>query len=169
VRLRQRASALAAIVTRKAREWFWVVRLLVGLLIAFCTLACGAFSSVLIFAPPPKNPPLARCFGIVMVLVCIWVLSLGFRLITNRPNYGGLLSPLLLRLVAVYMVATPIFLIVTGRDTSWSLLQQLQAALSILGSAGIWRLVAWRKVMVQGVRSNISFEADGYAAAQFKR
>lgn len=130
---------------RKARKWHWLIRLPVGLLLAFCALACGAFSSVLIFAPPPKNPPLARCFGIVMVLVCIWVLSLGFRLITNRPNYGGLLSPLVLRLVAVYMAAMPMFFIVTGRDTSWSLLQHLQAWFSILGSAGMWKLAAWRK------------------------
>jgi hypothetical protein len=131
--------------SRKAREWHWLIRLPVGLVLAFCALACGAFSSVLIFAPPPKNPLLARCFGVAMVLVCMWVLSLGFRLITNRPDYGGLLSPLLLRLVAVYMAAMPIFLIVTGRDASWSLLQQLQAGLSILGSAGMWRLAAWRK------------------------
>jgi hypothetical protein len=129
----------------KAREWHWLIRLPVGLLLSFCALACGAFSSVLIFAPPPKNPPLAQCFGVMMVLVCMWVLSLEFRLITNRPNYGGLLSPLLLRLVAVYMAAMPILLIATGNDVSWSFLQQLQAGLSILGSAGMWRLAAWRK------------------------
>jgi len=131
--------------TERAREWHWLIRISVGLLLAFCALACGAFSSVLIFAPPPKNPPLARCFGVAMVLVCIWALSLGLRLIVNRPNYGGLLSPFVLRLVAVYMAALPIFLIVTGHNASWSLLQHLQASLFILGSAGIWRLAAWRR------------------------
>lgn len=130
---------------QKTREWHWLIRVPVGVALAFCALACGAFSSVLILAPPPENPPLARCAGIVMVMVCIWVLSLGFRLVANRPNYGGLLSPLLLRLVAVYMAAMPIFLIVTGRAASWSVFQQLQAGLFLVGSIAMWRLAAWRK------------------------
>ena len=131
--------------SRKTREWHWLIRVPAGLLLALCAVACGAFSSVLIFAPPPANPLLARCLGVIMVIVCMWTLSLGFRLIINRPNYGGLLSPFVLRLVAIYMAAMPIFLIATGRAASWSLLQQLQAGLFIFGSPGMWRLAAWRK------------------------
>ena len=76
---------------RKAREWHWLIRLPVGLVLAFCALACGAFSSVLVFAPPPKNPPLARCFGVVMVLVCMWVLRQRFsgaEIVTGEGRGG---------------------------------------------------------------------------------
>jgi hypothetical protein len=128
------------------REWRWLVRLPVGVLLAFCAVAVGAFSSTLIFAPPSKNPFVARCVGALMVLLCIWVLSLAYRLITNRPNHGGLLSPFVLKLVALYMFTVPVFLIVTGRSSSWSLLQCLHAALSITGAIGLWLVAWWRKL-----------------------
>jgi hypothetical protein len=73
------------------------------------------------------------------------VFSLALRLLFNWPNQGGLLSPLVLRLIAVYLFAMPVFLIVTGRSTSWGILRYLQAGLFVLASLGLWRLAAWRK------------------------
>ena len=80
-----------------------------------------------------------------MTLLCIWVLSLAFRLLLNRPDRGGLLSPLVLQLIAVYLVAMPTFLLVTGRAASWGLQQYLQAGLFVFGAFGLWRLAAARK------------------------
>jgi len=126
-------------------EWHWAIRIPVGILLGFCAIACAAFSSVLVFDPPPKSPASARLAGMAMILVCAWVATLGWRLIVNRPNYGGLLSPFVLRVVAVYMAAVPAFLLVTGSAASWSVPRYLQASAYFLGAIALWRIAAWRK------------------------
>jgi drug/metabolite transporter (DMT)-like permease len=123
----------------------WSLRLVFGLFFILCALACLVGSCVLIFDPQSHNPLLAQISGIVMALLSVWVLSVAIRLLRNRPNRGGLLSPLTLRLVAIYMAAMPTFLLVTGRSSSWTLLQYLQAGIFIFGAFGIWRLAAWRQ------------------------
>ena len=80
-----------------------------------------------------------------MSLVCLWLASVAIRLMLNKSSYGGLLSPLVLRLVAIYFVAFPIFLMVTGRSADWPFWRYLQAVSFIVGGAAIWRIAAWRK------------------------
>lgn len=130
---------------QRDREWHWAIRIPVGILLGLCAIACAAFSSVLVFDPPPKSPAMARFVGMAMILVCAWIGTLGWRLVANRPDYGGLLSPFVLRVVAVYAAAMPAFLIVTGNAASWSLPQYLQASAYFLGAIGLWRIAAWRK------------------------
>lgn len=127
------------------KGWHWLIRIPVGLLIGLLSIACAAFSTVLVFAPPPRNPLLAQCIGALMIMTCLWTTSLGIRLIANRPDHGGLLSPFALRLVAVYMLAVPTFILVTERHGSWSPIQYLQAGAYIMGSFGVWRIAAWRE------------------------
>ena len=127
------------------RSLHWSLRLVFGSLFAFFALACLFGSCILIFDPQSHNPLVAQIGGIVMALLSVWVLSVAIRLLFNRPNRGGLLSPLTLRLVAVYMAAMPTFLLITGRSNSWTLLQYLQAGIFIFGAFGIWRLAAWRQ------------------------
>jgi hypothetical protein len=77
-----------------------------------------------------------------MALASAWILSISYRLLTNQPSYGGLLSPLTLRLVAIYMAAMPI---VTGRTADWGWPRYLQAAMFIFSAVVLWRLAAWRQ------------------------
>jgi hypothetical protein len=121
------------------------LRLLLGLFFSCCALICFVGSSILIVDPQSENPLVAQICGVVMALTCVWVLSIAIRLMFNRPNQGGLLSPLTLRLVAVYMAALPTFMLITGRSSSWTFLQYFQAAMFIFGAFGLWRLASWRK------------------------
>ena len=129
----------------QARPWHWLIRLPIGSFIFLCAVACLVGSLVLVLAPPIKNPPLAVAAGIVIGWLSLWIASIGIRLIFNMSTYGGLLSPLVLRLVAIYCAAFPLFLLITGKSSTWSTGQYLQAAAYIFGAFGLWRLAAWRK------------------------
>ncbi|MCR6663805.1 MAG: hypothetical protein NVV60_11855 [Luteimonas sp.] len=127
------------------RPLHWSLRLVSGLFFLLSGFVCLAGSAILILDPQSQNPLVAQATGVVMALLSVWVLAVAIRLLLNRPNRGGLLSPLTLRLMAIYMVAMPTFLLVTGRSSSWSLMQYLQAGIFIFGAFGIWRLAAWRQ------------------------
>ena len=115
------------------------------MLLLFGIAICLLGSATLIFDPRSENPLTAQVIGAVMSLICLWLASVAIRLIFNMKSYGGLLSPLVLRLVAIYAVAFPIFLIVTGRSTDWPFLRYVLAASYIFGGIGLWRLAARRK------------------------
>ncbi|HEY0229853.1 MAG TPA: hypothetical protein VGC55_01260 [Dokdonella sp.] len=124
----------------------WAVRLPIASFIGFCAIAIGAFSTVLIVDPPPRAPLAARLVGVSFVMICLWILSLALRLAFDRPRAdGGLVPALLLRLIAIYMIVVPVFLIITGRAASWSPVQYLQAAIFVFGSFGMWRIAARRR------------------------
>ena len=123
----------------------WTIRLVLGLFFALCAIFCFAVSWIPILDPQSDNPSANRLIGVVMAFLSLWVFSLAIRLLLNRPNLGGLLSPFVLRLIAVYLVAMPIFLLVTGRASSWTIWQYLQAILFISGGFGLWHTAAWRK------------------------
>ena len=81
--------------------------------------AVGAF--ILISDPQTKNPLVAQAFGVVMGLLAICVFSFAFRVLFNRQRRGGgRFSPTLLRLFAIFFVAMPTFMVVTGRSASWT-------------------------------------------------
>jgi hypothetical protein len=123
----------------------WLLRLVFGLFVTLCSLICLIGSCTLILDPQSANPLVAQTAGIVMALICIWLLSIGMRLFFNRHNHGGLLSPLVLRLVAIYMVAMPLFIIVTGRASTWNAVEYIQALFFLIGATCLWRLASWRK------------------------
>ena len=127
------------------RSMHWSLRLALSLAFAVGALACLLGACILIFDPRSENPWVARTAGLAMAFVSAWVLSVAYRLLLNRPKYGGLLAPLTLRLVATYMAAMPTFMLVTGRTIDWTWPRYLQAAVFIFGAIGIWRLAAWRQ------------------------
>lgn len=128
---------------RKPMHWF--LRVVSGLFVAFCSLVCLIGSFILILDPQSSNPLVAQTAGVVMALLCIWLLSIGIRLLFNKPNHGGLFSPLVLRLVAIYMAAMPIFIIVTGKASTWNVIQHFQGIFSIVCAPFVWRLASLRK------------------------
>ena len=114
--------------------------------VGFVALFFFAVSLIpLLLDPRPDGAGLGRIGGAVLACASIWVFSVALRLLFNRPDHGGLLPPWFLRLFAVYLVALPIFIALTGRDSSWSLLQYGQAVLSVFAGVGYWGLAAWRK------------------------
>ena len=121
-----------------------LLRIATGVSIGLVALFCFAVSLIPMLLEP-RGPGHGWFSGAVLACASIWVLSLMLRLIFNRPNHGGLLPPWFLRLFAVYLVAFPIFIVLTGRDASWSLWQYAQAALAILSGFGYWGIAAWRK------------------------
>jgi hypothetical protein len=127
------------------RPLHWTIRLVLGLFFAFCALFCFAVSWIPILDPQSDSPSVNRLIGVVMAFLSLWVFSLAMRLLLNRPNLGGLLSPFVLRLISVYLVAMPIFLLVTGRTSSWAWWQYLQAVLFVFSGLGLWLTAAWRK------------------------
>ncbi|MGO4551876.1 hypothetical protein AB4059_12320 [Lysobacter sp. 2RAF19] len=128
------------------RPWPWPIRVLAGLFVAFVALCCLVVSSIPLYLDPqPDGAGLGRFGGTVLALVSLWVLSLALRLIFNRPDHGGLLPPWFFRLFAVYLVAFPIFIVLTGRDAGWSIGQYVQAGCAVFTGVGYWGLAAWRK------------------------
>ena len=130
---------------KRRKPMHWLLRVVSGLLVAFCSLICIIGSFILILDPQSPNPLVAQTAGVVMALLCIWLLSIGARLLFNKPNRGGLFSPLVLRLVAIYMVAMPIFIIVTGNANTWNVIQRFQGIFSIVCAPAVWRLASLRK------------------------
>jgi hypothetical protein len=130
---------------KRGKPMLWLLRVVSGLLVAFCSLICIIGSFILILDPQSPNPLVAQTAGVVMALLCIWLLSIGVRLLFNKPNRGGLFSPLVLRLVAIYMVAMPIFIIVTGKANTWNVIQHFQGIFSIVCAPAVWRLASLRK------------------------
>jgi len=127
------------------RTWHWLIRLPIAIFLLLCVAVCLAGSATLILDPRSKNPLVAQTAGIVMSLVCLWLASVAIRLMLNRPSYGGLLSPLVLRLAGTYAIAFPIFLMITGHSADWPFWRYLQAVSFIVGGAAMWRIAAWRK------------------------
>ena len=80
-----------------------------------------------------------------MSFICLWLASAAIRLMLNKPNHSGLLSPLVLRLVAIYLVALPIFLMVTGGSSDWPYWRYLQAVSFIASGIALWRTAVRRE------------------------
>jgi len=133
--------------TSEVRQWHPLIRTSAGVFVASLAAASAVFSSVLIVDPQTANPTIARLVGIAMVLVSLWLISTGLRLIANRPDHGGLLSPLVLRLVSAYMILFPPFAIaVSFKNSEWSMLQNAQAFIYLLGGIGLWKLASSRSL-----------------------
>lgn len=117
----------------------------IAIFLLLCVAVCLVGSATLILDPRSKNPLVAQVAGAVMSFICLWLATIAIRLMFNKPSYAGLLSPLVLKLVSIYLVAFPIFLMVTGRSADWPFWRYLQAVSFIVGGVAVWRIAAWRQ------------------------
>jgi hypothetical protein len=80
----------------------------VGLILAAFVLLCLAGSIILIVAPSENSPVAQITFGTGMVLVCLWLLSLCYRMVLGKKVRGGLFGPIALRIIAWVSLLLPV-------------------------------------------------------------
>ena len=128
------------------RTMRWGVRAALGLLLILVSFPLLNLAGLLAFAFPffISTTFLTRCLETAIFFLCLCGLSLGGRLMEPIPNQTGLLSPFALRFGALVMATPPIIIIMTGRSSSWSPLQYVQACLFVLAATGML-VAAWHK------------------------
>jgi len=121
------------------------VQIPIGLALGLLTLALGFAATVgLLFAPNQKAPILAIVVGLVLLLVCLWVLEKCFRLVTGRKNRGGLMSPAALRVISVFFLVFPAAGLFTGYYRQMGALAVFQAVMYFFAFLGL-RKLAWKR------------------------
>jgi hypothetical protein len=89
-----------------------------GIGLGLFTLFCAFATVDVLLLPGKKSDRPSPIFAVVVVLVlllaCLWVLEKCFRLVTGRKKRGGLLSPTVLRIVAVFLLIMPVAGLFTG-------------------------------------------------------
>jgi hypothetical protein len=90
------------------------VQVPIGLTLGLVTLLCGFASLSLLLVPPEKNPGFGVAVGLVLFLVCLWVLEKCLRLLTGHKNQGGLMAPRTLRIVSLLFLVLPVAALCTG-------------------------------------------------------
>jgi hypothetical protein len=121
-----------------------IVLALLGVSIAAIGLAVGLFSLTLFLDPQPKRPLLQHAIGVVIVLVCAWVLSLAWRLLTDRPHRGGLMGPTALRISGVLFLIMPIGGLLDGYYLRWGSVAIAQGIASMSTGLGLFVLAERR-------------------------
>lgn len=104
----------------------------------------------LLFAPNEKAPILAIVVGLVLLLICIWVLEKCFRLVTGRKNRGGLMSPTALRVLSVFFLLLPVAGLFTGYYRQMGSVAVFQAIMYFSAFLGLRKLAWKREVMAAG-------------------
>lgn len=118
-----------------------------GIVLALFTLLCGfALLSLLLtryrYSP---SPFLLVAVAVFLLLLCGWILTKCFRLITGRKKQGGLLGPNALRATAWVMLILPIVALFTGYYKEIGTLGVLQAVAYFLGFLGLRALARKRE------------------------
>jgi hypothetical protein len=126
-----------------------------GILLGLFALFC-AFASVDIFLLPGKprspSPILAVAVALVLLLACVWVFWKGFRLIPGRKKRGGLLSPTVLRVVAVFLLIMPVAGLFTGYYREMRGLAIFQVLMYVFGFLGLRALARKREALDEQVK-----------------
>lgn len=119
----------------------------VGILLGLFTLFC-AFATVDMLLLPGKqsspSPILAVAVVLILLLACLWVLEKCMRLVTGRKKRGGLLSPTVLRVVAVFLLIIPVAGLFTGYYREMGAIAILQATMYVFGFFGLRALARKR-------------------------
>ena len=120
----------------------------IGIILGLLTLFCALATSVLLF--PGKyapSPILARAVGVILLLGCLWLLGKCFRLVTGRKRKGGLLSPTVLRVVAIFLLIIPMAGLFTGYYREMRGLAVFQAVMYVFGFFGLRALATKREIV----------------------
>jgi hypothetical protein len=89
--------------------------ILVGLFILPLAALIGLGGYMFLASPSADHPYLGLLLGSASVITVVWLFSVSWRLILNRPRRaGGLFSPLGLRAVGTVLVAAPFFAVLSG-------------------------------------------------------
>lgn len=91
------------------------------------------------------SPVFAVAVVLILLLVCLWVLVKCFRLVTGRKKRGGLLSPTVLRVVAVFLLIIPVAGLFTGNYREMGSIAILQAVMYSFGFFGLRALARKRE------------------------
>jgi hypothetical protein len=122
------------------------VQIPIGLILGFLTLALGVASIVgLLFTPNEKAPILAIVGGLVLLLICFWVLEKCLRLVTGRKNRGGLMSPTTLRVLSVFFLILPVAGLFTGYYHKMGPVAIFQAVMYFVAFLGLRKLARKRE------------------------
>jgi hypothetical protein len=118
--------------------------ILLGLFALFCAFA--AIDMVLLAGiKSSPSPILAIAVVLILLLVCLWVLEKCFRLVTGRKKRGGLLSPTVLRVVAVFLLIIPVAGLFTGYYREMGPIAIFQAVMYVFGFFGLRALAGKRE------------------------
>jgi hypothetical protein len=105
---------LARVGERDLPRW---IQIPVGVVLGLFTLFCAFATVDMLLLPGKKSSPspiLAVAVVLILLLVCLWVLGKCMRLVTGRKKHGGLLSSMVLRVVAVFLLIIPVAGLFTG-------------------------------------------------------
>ena len=117
--------------------------ILLGLLTLFCAFADA--TSLLFPGKYVPSPILAVIVGLILLLACLWVLAKCMRLVTGRKKRGGLLSPTVPRVEAVFLLIIPVAGLFTGYYQEMGPIAIFQAAMYVLGFFGLRGLARKRE------------------------
>ena len=130
---------------RELPRW---IQIPVGIVLGLFTLFC-AFATVDMLLLPGKqsspSPILAVAVVLILLLVCLWVLGKCMRLVTGRNKHRGLLSPIVLRVVAVFLLIIPVAGLFTGYYREMGPIAILQAVMYVFGFFGLRALARKRE------------------------
>ena len=124
-----------ALVIGEAELPRWV-QVTVGILLALFALFCAFAAIDMVLLAGIKSSPspiLAVAVVLILVLACFWVLVKCFRLVTGRKTGVGLLSPTMLRVVAVFLLVIPVAGLFTGYYREMRGVAILQAVMYVFG------------------------------------
>ena len=108
---------------KKIKSWICI---LIGVVLSLLTLGCLVGSIIILVHPPGESPLFSFVVGLIMVFLCFWVLEKSVRMVLQRPNKGGLMTPRTLRIVAVIILLLPIGGLFTGYYKKEGLIAVLQ-------------------------------------------
>lgn len=120
----------------------------VGILLALFALFCvfAAIDMVLLAGiKSSPSPMLAVAVVLILLLACLWVLGKCMRPVTGRKKRGGLLSPTVLRLVAVFLLIIPVAGLFTGYYQEMGPIAIFQAVMYVFGFFGFRALARKRE------------------------
>jgi len=117
----------------------------VGIFLGLFLIPCLIGSASLILVPVESAPIARPVGGVVLIAMCCWALEKCFRLVTNKRNKGGLLSPTSLRAVGWLFLLLPIGGLFTGYFQAKPIVAAVQTAAYISIFFGVHKLARERE------------------------
>jgi hypothetical protein len=83
--------------------------------------------------------------GLVLLLLCAWLLEKCFRMVTGRRNQGGLMSPPTLRVISSCFLVLPVVGLFTGYYREMGAVALFQVVMYFFAFLGLRRLARERE------------------------